>query len=65
MFVKFINANERLRGKPLLVNKNSLNSVYELEKDGTTVTVLCTPDERISWAVLDSIDDVLTKLNGA
>jgi hypothetical protein len=71
MFIKLTNANEKFRGKPVVINTAFVNSAYELVENNTSVkeapkvTVLCTPDDRISWVVQESIDEVVKLLNKA
>jgi hypothetical protein len=62
MFVKFTNANEKMAGQPVIINVAVLNSIYAMEREGQMITMLCTPNDLQSWAVMETLDEVFAMI---
>lgn len=67
MFIRVKNANEVMRGDPLVINTNNITSVYSYtsKEDDKTMTIICSHDEKLSWAVLESVEEVYALLREA
>ena len=66
MLVKFTNLNVNLLDMPVYINAHYVLSVYESKRNGDgslTTTIYETNGQE--WFVEESLNEVITKLNGA
>jgi len=65
MFIKLTNTFAERRGDPLLININSIVSVYENHVDGGSLSTAVYSNTQLIWYVEESIGQIEDKINAA
>lgn len=63
MFIRLTNSFGERRGDPLLININSIVSVYENHEDGGSLSTAIFANTQLIWYVEESIKQVEDKIN--
>jgi len=60
MFIRVTNCAQNHKGDPLLININSIVSVYERHEPGGSLLTIIWSSDRVCWEVEESIERVHT-----
>lgn len=58
MFIRLKNAKENMRGEPLLININSVVSIFEDHVEGGSLFTVIYSNKELSWIVEESFTEV-------
>ena len=65
MFIRLKNAKENMRGNPLLININSIVSIFEDHVEGGSLFTVIYSNKEMSWIVEEGIEEVYKKIEEA
>ena len=65
MFIKLTNAVVDRRGDPILININSIVSVFENHVDGGSLSTVVYSNDNLVWHVEESFKQVQEKISAA
>ena len=65
MFIRVKNAKENMRGEPLLININSIISIFEDHVEGGSLFTVIYSSKELSWIVEEGIEEVYKKIEEA
>lgn len=58
MFIRVVNSHGDRRGDPLLININSIVSVYEDHSEGGSLKTVIYASDKLAWTVEESIEKI-------
>lgn len=65
MFIRVTNNTNERRGDPLLININSIVSVYENHEEGGSLSTIIYGQNDMTWIVEESFGEVAAKIDFA
>jgi len=65
MFIRLINNTENRKGDPIIINVNSIISVYENHVDGGSLSTVIFGQNDLTWNVEESLEEVYNKIESS
>lgn len=65
MFIRLINNTESRKGDPIIINVNSIISVYENHVDGGSLSTVIFGQNDLTWNVEESLEEVYNKIESS